>query len=105
MGKRKTFRERGKLKLSNYFKRFNEGEDICVIREKSVKCAFPKRILGRSGKVIGKRGEYYIVRVNDLNKEKVFIIHPIHLKIIGQKKIVEEIKPKAIKKAKKESKK
>ena len=37
-------------------------------------------MLGRTGVVEGKRGKSYIIEVNDQNKEKKFIIAPIHLK-------------------------
>ena len=82
MGKKKSFRERGKIKLSHYFKRLDIGSDVCVVREKSVKCSFPDRVIGRSGKIIGIRGSHCVIKINDLDKEKIFIIHPIHLKKI-----------------------
>ena len=80
MIKRKQLRQRGKIKLSNYFQEFKEGDRVAVIRELSVKPKFPKTIQGRSGIVINKRGSYYIVEMNDYNKKKNYIIHPIHLK-------------------------
>jgi large subunit ribosomal protein L21e len=85
MSQAKKFREHGKLRLSEYFKKFNENETVCVVREASVKCSFPKRIMGKSGKILGLRGSYYLVKLNDLNKEKTFIIHPVHLKLLNIK--------------------
>lgn len=79
-------RERGKIRLSEYFKKFNEGDPVCIVTEASVKCAFPKRIIGKSGKVSKKRGDCYLVQLNDLDKEKTFIIHPIHLKLLNKHK-------------------
>jgi ribosomal protein L21E len=32
------------------------------------------------------RGRYYLVELNDLNKEKTFIIHPIHLRLLTKPK-------------------
>jgi large subunit ribosomal protein L21e len=80
MIKRKSKREKGKIKLSNYFQEFNEGDRVAVKRELSVQPKFPKQIQGRSGVVKTKRGNSYIVKISDLNKEKTYLIHPVHLK-------------------------
>ena len=73
-------KESGKIKLSNYFQEFKEGDRVAVIRELSVQPKFPKQLQGRSGVVKNKRGSSYIVEVNDLNKCKTYIIHPVHLR-------------------------
>ena len=44
MSKRKTLRERSKIRFSEYFKKLKEGDKVAVVREKSVSCNFPKRI-------------------------------------------------------------
>ncbi len=80
MLKRKNIRARGKIKLSEYFQEFNKGDRVAVKRELSVQPKFPKRLQGRSGVINGKRGSSYIVKINDINKEKTYIIHPLHLK-------------------------
>jgi large subunit ribosomal protein L21e len=80
MLKRKNKREHGKVKLSNYFAEFKEGERVSVVRELSQTPKFPKTIQGRTGVVDGKRGSSYLVKINDLKKEKTYIIHPVHLK-------------------------
>jgi len=80
MLKRKSVRERGKVKLSDYFQKFKEGERVAVKRELSVNPKFPKKLQGRSGVINGKKGSHYIVKINDLNKEKAYIIHPVHLR-------------------------
>jgi ribosomal protein L21E len=80
MLKRKPLREQGKIKLSLYFQKFKEGERVAVIRELSKQPVFPRTLQGRSGIISGKRGNSYLVKIKDLNKEKVYIIHPIHLK-------------------------
>ena len=80
MLKRKSVREKGKVKLSEYFKKFDEGERVSVIRELSVQPKFPLQLQGRSGVISGKRGNNYLVKINDMKKEKTYIIHPIHLR-------------------------
>tara|TARA_Y100000310_G_scaffold206321_1_gene206732 strand:- start:235 stop:483 length:249 start_codon:yes stop_codon:yes gene_type:complete len=80
--KGKQIRQKGKVKLSNYFKKIEDGGKISVVRELGVKTGFPKRIIGKSGKVIGSRGKYKLIEIKDGNKTKTFIIHPIHLKLL-----------------------
>ena len=80
MIKRKNIREHGKVGLSKYFQEFKRGERVAVKRELALQPKFPKKLQGRSGIVSGKRGTAYIVKMNDLNKEKTYIIHPVHLR-------------------------
>lgn len=82
MVKRKPIRTRGKLKLSEYFQKFKEGDYVAVKIEEAISRSFPKRIQGRTGVVEGKRGKAYRVNIKDGNKEKRFIIEPVHLKKI-----------------------
>jgi len=80
MKKRKILRQHGKIKLSRYFQKFEEGDKVTVIMELAMWPKFPKQIQGRTGIINGKRGNSYIIKMNDLNKEKTYIIHPVHLK-------------------------
>ena len=76
----KRIREKGKIRLSEYFKSLKEGDRVSIIREKSLPVNFLHRMQGRSGTVTGKRGGAYIVSIKDIGKEKTYIIKPIHLK-------------------------
>ena len=80
MIKRKKQREHGKIKLSRYFQDFKKGDRVAVIRELALQPKFPKTLQGRSGVVETKKGKSYIVKIKDLNKEKTYIIHPVHLR-------------------------
>ena len=80
MQNRKSLREHGKIKLSRYFQTFANGDKVTVIMEHAAEPKFPKQIQGRTGIVSGIRGDSYIIKMNDLNKEKIYIIHPVHLK-------------------------
>lgn len=86
MTRGKRIRQRGKVKLSEYFKKIADGERVTIIREASFPGSYPKRVLGRTGVVSGTRGAYKIVQVNDGDKAKTFIIHPIHLKRLDSAK-------------------
>ncbi len=80
MIKRKSIREKGKIKLSNYFQKFDKGERVAIKMELGLGPKFPKRLQGRSGIIEDKRGNHYVIKLNDLKKEKTYIIHPVHLK-------------------------
>ena len=82
MVNRKNVRERGKLKLSRYFQNLKKGDFVSVLRERALVSGFPKRLQGRTGVVEEKRGKAYIIKIKDQNKEKKFLIKPIHLKKI-----------------------
>lgn len=73
-------KEKGKIRLSHYFQEFKKGERVAVIREHAVQPKFPRTLQGRSGVIDGKRGNSYLVKIKDLNKEKTYIIHPVHLR-------------------------
>ena len=82
MVRRKKVRTRGKLQLSRYFQELKEGIIVSVVRERGIAASFPKRIQGRTGVVEEKRGRAYMIKLKDQNKEKRFLIEPIHLKKI-----------------------
>lgn len=84
--KRKQIRTRGKIRFSEYFKELNAGDTVCVKREKGVVSAFPHRIQGNTGIIESKRGREYIVKINDFNQEKRYIISAVHLKKLENKK-------------------
>lgn len=87
MLKRKKVREKGKIRLSEYFKDLKKGERVAIKRDLGLKAGFPKRMQGRTGIVEAKRGKSFIVKIKDYNKEKTFIIPAIHLKRIKTSKI------------------
>ena len=78
----KKIRDKGKIKLSSYFKKIDDGERVAVVDEKGVRLNFPQRLRGMSGKVVNSRGRFKEVLIKDGNKEKTFIIHPVHLRVL-----------------------
>jgi len=80
MTKRKNVRMKGKIQLSQYFKKIKKGEKVAVVEEQSIPSSYPKRIIGMTGVVIGERGTCKVININDGNLPKTYIIHPIHLK-------------------------
>ncbi len=77
---RKRVREKGKLKLSSYFKKIDDGVDVALVTDLGVRASFPKRLKGMSGKVSGSRGRFKLVEIKDGNKLKTLIVHPVHLR-------------------------
>jgi len=82
MANKKPVRTRGKLQLSRYFQDLKKGESVAIVREPAVQSSFPENLQGRTGIVEDKRGKSYIVKINTGEKEKRFLIAPIHLKRI-----------------------
>ncbi len=80
MVKGRRVREKGKLRLSSYFKKIEDGAKVAVVTDAGVRAAFPLRIKGMSGKVLGSRGKFKLVEIKDGDKNKTFIIHPVHLR-------------------------
>lgn|SRR3989338_811142 len=85
MLKRKKPSEKGKISFSRYFQRFENGDSVAVVRELSIPIGYSKRLQGKTGIVLGKRGDSYHLEIKDLNKVKWYFIKPIHLKKIGVK--------------------
>ncbi len=86
MVNKKKIRNKGKFQLSRYFQKLNVGDPVAIIGENAINTNFPKKLQGSTGKIKGKRGKAYIVQIKNKNKEKEFLIEPIHLKKIKQNK-------------------
>ena len=80
--RRKLVRTRGKLRFSRYFQKLEKGDSVAIVRESAVKSNFPVRLQGKTGLIETKRGRAYMVKIKDCNKEKRFLIEPIHLRKI-----------------------
>lgn len=90
MLKRKRLRTRGKAQLSEHFKEFKEGDRVAIIRDRSYQFPLPERMNGITGKIIGKRGEAYLISMKDGKKQKTVILKPIHLKKLKNNEIKEK---------------
>lgn len=78
---KKPLRERSKLSLSKYFQTFKAGDKVVLKIEPSVQEGMPPpRFQGNSATVKAKKATCYEVIIKDVNKEKVIVVHPIHLK-------------------------
>lgn len=85
MSKYKPIRTKGKISFTRFFQKFSPGDSVAVVKELSIPFGFSKRVQGRTGRVIEKRGSAYYVEIRDLGKLKRYAIKPIHLKKIMEK--------------------
>jgi len=84
MGNKKPVRTRGKISISRYFQKLEKGDSVAVVKEPAMQPTFPKRLQGKTGLVESRRGKSYLIKIRDVNKEKTFLIAPVHLKKIKQ---------------------
>lgn len=78
---RKTIRTKGKVPLSRYFAKFQDGDKVLLACEPSIhKGLYHMRFHSKVGQVKGTRGRCYVVGIKDGNKAKDLVIHPVHLR-------------------------
>jgi large subunit ribosomal protein L21e len=77
----KPVRQKGKISLTNYFAKYQAGDRVVLKAEPAVqKGSYFLRFHGRVGTVQAQRGNCYEVQVPDGGKQKLVIIHPVHLR-------------------------
>ncbi len=79
MLKYKRVRNKGKFSFTRFFQKFKPGDKVAVVRELSQSFGYSKRLQGRTGKILNKRGSAYEIEIKDMNKPKRYLIRPIHL--------------------------
>jgi len=80
MMQHKRMRERGKLSLSKLFREFKEGDKISLVYVPGRNPDFPRRYQGRTGNVLRKQGNAFVVNIKDGGQNKKFVVKRIHLK-------------------------
>ncbi len=74
-------RNRGKLKISDLLKDFENNERVVIAPHPSHHSSLPiRRIYGKAGVIKEKRGSCYVVTVKQGKKEKEFILSPAHIR-------------------------
>lgn len=80
---KKDRRRKGKISMTRLFQEFNIGDKVNLSVESAVqKGMYFPRFYGKTGIIVGKRGACYEVEIKDMNKKKILISHPVHLKLI-----------------------
>ncbi len=78
---RKSPKEHGKINIRAFFRKFKLGERVCLKADPSYQNGmYLPRFHGKSGIVEGMQGKCYKIKFKDHKKEKVTIVHPVHLK-------------------------
>ena len=81
---RKNVREKGKVKIRRYLQQFALQEKVALVAEPAVHGGMHhRRFQGNVGVVVGTQGRCYKVMVKDGRMEKVFIVHPVHLRRVA----------------------
>lgn len=77
----KNVREKGKVSQRSFFQKLDEGDKVKLIAEPAYqKGMYFPRYHGMVGIVKGKKGNCYNVAIKDHDKDKLLIVHPVHLK-------------------------
>ena len=78
---KKSVRRKGKISLSKYFQAFIENDKVRLNTEPSIhKGMYFRRFHNKVGLIRRKNGTCYEVMIKDGKKEKMLIVHPVHLK-------------------------
>lgn len=80
MIKRKSIREKGKVRTSDLFREVKIGDKVALVRNLSFTMDFPKRFHGKTGVIREKRGLSYIVDFYDGKMPKSVVVKRINLK-------------------------
>ena len=79
--------DKGKISLTSYLQKFKKGDKVHLIAEPAIhKGMIYRRFMGKIGEIDSFQGRCYKIRIKDLNKKKMIIAHPIHLKKVEVKK-------------------
>jgi len=72
-------KDRGKVRIKKYLQKFDENEAVSISMDASYRNIPHPRFQGKSGRVIGKQGRAYYVKIRDGGKTKNLLINPEHL--------------------------
>jgi large subunit ribosomal protein L21e len=77
----KDSKSKGKISLKRYLAEFQDGDRVSLTLEPAVhEGTYCPRFVGKSGTVLARRGDCYEVEIQDFNKTKTLIVHPVHMK-------------------------
>ncbi|MFC1741022.1 50S ribosomal protein L21e [Nanoarchaeota archaeon] len=78
---KKDIRDKGKISLRNFLQKLEEGDQVRLQAEPAYqKGMYYPRFHGKVGVVKRKQGDCYSVTIKDHNKEKLLVVHPVHLR-------------------------
>jgi len=78
---KKHVRAKGKIRISDCLQSFDVNDKVALVAEPAVQAGMHHpRFQGKIGVIKGKQGECYQVVLKDGNMQKMFIVHPVHLR-------------------------
>ncbi|MDP6627144.1 MAG: 50S ribosomal protein L21e [Methanopyri archaeon] len=78
-------REKGKVTVNQLLRTFEVGDRAAVTIEPSVHKGMPHpKFQGRTGTIVEKRGDSYVLRLKDGNKIKDIIGRAVHFRPLGE---------------------
>lgn len=72
-------RERSKVGIRRYIQNFKNNDQVAIKIDSSYQRIPHPRFDGKGGRVVGKKGRAYRVRIKDGGKTKEIIVTPEHL--------------------------
>ncbi len=82
---KKNVRMKGKISIRNYLQGFKVNDKVALVMEPSLHMGiYHPRFQGDVGVILGMQGDCYKVRIIDGKMEKLFIVHPVHLRKVQQ---------------------
>ena len=77
----KHYKTKGEISLRKFFQDFKEGDRVVLKAEPAYhKGMYYPRFHGNAGVILANQGKCYQVLIKDGNKDKLLIVHPVHLK-------------------------
>lgn len=81
---RKNIRTKGKIRISDFLQTFETGEKVALKIESAYqKGQYFLRFHGKTGTIKCQRGKCYEVKIKDFKKDKIVVVHPVHLKKVN----------------------
>ena len=85
-GRRRTrekYRNPDKLTVNKLIRHFSIGQSVALKVSSNSQDGMPfRRFHGKTGKVVEQRGGAYVVEIHDINKKKLVIARPEHMKAV-----------------------
>ncbi|MBW2992938.1 50S ribosomal protein L21e [Candidatus Woesearchaeota archaeon] len=79
----KKTRAKGKISITKYFQEFDKGDKVLLAAEPAIQVGmYNPRFHSKVGIIESKRGHCYNIQIKDGGKEKILVVHPVHLRRI-----------------------
>lgn len=77
---KKDASQKGKVSIRKFLQKYEVGDKVYLSVEPAYqKGMYRPKFMGKNGVIVRQKGTCYEVKINDLGKSKVLIVHPVHL--------------------------